>query len=96
MVHYFTGNDPSGWRTHIPTFEEVDMGEIYEGVSLRLRTRGNTVEKYFSVKPGANPETIKVKLGGASPLTIGKYGRMEAETDAGTVIFSRPLRISGD
>ncbi len=90
-VHYFTGNDPSGWKTHIPTFEEVDMGEIYEGISLRLRARGNTVEKYFSIKPGADPEAIKVKLGGTSPLTIDKYGRMEAETDDGTVIFSRPF-----
>ena len=42
-VHYFTGNDPSG-RT-VFTFEEVDMGEIYEGIRLRLRARGNTVEK---------------------------------------------------
>ena len=90
-VHYFTGNDPSGWRTYIPTFEEVDMGEIYEGIRLRLRARGNTVEKYFSVKPGANPEMIRVKLGGVNLLTIDKYGRMEAETDAGTVIFSRPF-----
>ncbi len=90
-VHYFTGNDPSGWKTRIPTFEEVDMGEIYDGIGLRLRVRGNTVEKYFFVKPGADPEVIRVKPGGANSLTIGNYGRMEAETDAGTVIFSRPF-----
>ena len=90
-VHYFTGNDPSGWKTNISTFEELDMGEIYEGISLRLKAHGNTVEKYFSVKPGADPETIRVKLGGAKALTIDKYCRIEVEADAGAVIFSRPF-----
>ena len=89
-VNYFTGNDPSGWKTNISTFEEVDMGEIYEGISLRLKAHGNTVEKYFSVKP-AQTGGDKRKNRRAKALRINKNGRIEAETDAGVVTFSRPF-----
>src|SRR3990167_8229674 len=63
-VSYFKGNDPSKWKNNISTYELVNLGEVYEGIGLRLKAYGNNVEKLFTVKPGANPEQIKIRLSG--------------------------------
>ena len=63
-VSYFKGNDPAKWKNNISTHDFVDLGDVYEGIGLRLKAYGNNVEKLFTVKPGANPEQIKIRLSG--------------------------------
>ncbi|UJS17530.1 MAG: SBBP repeat-containing protein [Candidatus Jettenia sp.] len=63
-VSYFKGNDPSKWRSGIATYGEVNLGEVYEGIELRLKAYGDNVEKLFCVKPGADPRQIQVRLSG--------------------------------
>src|SRR3989338_260746 len=63
-VSYFKGNDPSKWKTNISTYDSVNLGEIYDGIELKLRAYGNNVEKLFCIKPGADPEQIKIRLSG--------------------------------
>ncbi|UJS16710.1 MAG: SBBP repeat-containing protein [Candidatus Jettenia sp.] len=64
QVSYFKGNDPSKWRSGIATYGEVNLGEVYEGIELRLKAYGDNVEKLFCVKPGADPRQIQVRLSG--------------------------------
>ncbi|MDN3511894.1 MAG: SBBP repeat-containing protein, partial [Candidatus Jettenia sp.] len=68
-VSYFKGNDPSKWRSGIATYGEVNLGEVYEGIELRLKAYGDNVEKLFCVRPGADPGQIKVSLSGIQPTT---------------------------
>ncbi|WKZ18229.1 MAG: SBBP repeat-containing protein [Candidatus Jettenia sp. CY-1] len=63
-VSYFKGNDPSKWRSGIATYGEVNLGEVYEGIELRLKAYGNNVEKLLCVKPSADPRQIQVRLSG--------------------------------
>ena len=69
-VNYFKGNDPSKWKTNISTYDIVNLGEIYKGIDLKLKAYGNNVEKLFCVKPGANPEQIKIRLSGAKDCGV--------------------------
>ena len=64
-VSYFKGNDPSQWKINNSTFDVVSLGEIYDGIELKLKAYGNNVEKLFCVKPDANLDQIQVKLSGA-------------------------------
>src|SRR3989339_1314878 len=66
-VNYFKGNDPSKWKTNVSTYNLVNLGEIYKGIELKLKAYGNNVEKLFCVKPGADPEQIKISLSGIQP-----------------------------
>src|SRR5580698_3446309 len=58
VVNYLIGNDPSQWRTRIPTYAEVNYGGVYPGVDLVYRGTGQELEFDFRVAPGADPNRI--------------------------------------
>jgi len=94
-VNSFKGNDRSQWQHGIPTYEAVSLGEVYQGVELKLRAHGKNVEKLFVVKPGATVESIRVKVSGGE-LHINAQGELEV-TGGNThrhplqVKFTRPV-----
>jgi len=90
-VSYFRGNDPSKWRNNISTYDLVNLGEIYPGIKLKLKAHGNNVEKLFHVRPGANPENIKISIEGANGLSVNNNGELEIETGLGIIKFTKPL-----
>ncbi|MEK6729763.1 MAG: SBBP repeat-containing protein, partial [Planctomycetota bacterium] len=90
-VSYFKGNDPSKWKSNISTYEVVDMGEVYDGIGLRLKAYSNNVEKLFTVTPDANPDAIKVGISGATALKVNEDGQLVAETELGPVKFTKPV-----
>ncbi len=90
-VNDFRGNDPSKWKTNIPTYEMVNLGEIYEGIELKLKAYGNNVEKLFYVKSGADPEKIRLRLDGAKDVKVTDAGELEVATALGPVKFTKPV-----
>jgi hypothetical protein len=40
-VNYFTGNDKSKWKTNVPTYDRVNLGEAYKGIELSLKAYGD-------------------------------------------------------
>ena len=66
-INYFKGNDQKKWKSNISTYDVVDLGEVYNGIELKLKAYGNNVEKLFHVKPGADPNQIKINLSGIQP-----------------------------
>lgn len=89
-VSYFLGNKPEKWHSNIPTYEIVSMGDIYDGIELKLKAYGNNVEKYFHVRPDADPNLINVKLTGADSISVTKEGQLELKTKHGIVKYSKP------
>jgi hypothetical protein len=97
-VSHFQGKDPDKWVTDIPTFNSVHMGEIYQGVSLKLQAHANNVEKIFFVHPGSDPKKIQLNIDGAKALRLTPKGELEVNTSGGTMRFSKPVayqRIHG-
>jgi hypothetical protein len=74
----------------------VNLGEVYQGIDVKLKAHGNNVEKLFYVKPGAKPETINIKLSGAKEIRVAENGELEVETEQGTVRFSKPVAFQED
>ncbi|MBF8275297.1 MAG: hypothetical protein HW390_370 [Candidatus Brocadiaceae bacterium] len=90
-VSCFKGNDPSRWKSNISAYDVVSLGEVYQGIELKLKAYGNNIEKLFYVKPDAGTEQIKIGLSGANSLGVNKEGQLEAETGLGTVRFTKPV-----
>ena len=90
-VSYFSGNDPSKWKSSISTYQLVNLGEVYKGIELKLRAHGKNIEKLFYVKPTAKPDEIKVKIEGAKKIKVNDKGELEVDTELGTVAFTKPV-----
>ena len=90
-VSYFIGNDSSQWRSNIPTYGLVSLGEVYKGIEVKLRAYGRSVEKLFDVKAGTDPGKIRLKLSGGESLKVNGDGVLEVKTALGDVRFSKPV-----
>ena len=90
-ANYFIGNDKSKWKTDLTAHNEVSLGEIYEGIDLRLKAYARNVEKIFTIKPSAEVDAIKLKMDGANSLKINERGELVVETGLGAVSFAKPV-----
>ncbi len=90
-VSRFVGSDPSRWRSDVPAFDSVLLGEAWPGIRVEVVARGRSVEKIFTVAPGADPRRIAVRVGGAKRLAIAADGALVAHTGNGPVSFSAPV-----
>jgi len=98
-VSYFKGNDPSKWQSGLSTYDLISLGEVYNGIEVKLKAHGNNVEKLFYVKPGASPEAINMRIEGTiassaaegSAIRVNDQGELEVATDLGAVRFTKPV-----
>lgn len=96
-VNYFIGKDKLQWKTNLKTYHSVLVGEVYENIDLHLKAYGKTVEKIFTVQPGANPSQIQLSLTGSDTSRVLETGELEVLTGKDTIRFSKPVayQISG-
>ena len=90
-VSYFLGDDPANWRTGLRTYARVGIGELWPGVRLSLRSRGRSVEKLFTLAPGANESEIWMRVSGSRSMRIGKDGALEITTGSDRVRLTPPI-----
>jgi hypothetical protein len=69
----FTG-DPSRWRTGVPDYARVGFHNVYPGIDVVYHGSGGSLEYDFVVAPGADPRTIRIRVGGgqAAPAPGGE------------------------
>jgi hypothetical protein len=90
-VSYLRGNDSSCWKTDIPTYDVVSLGEVFDGIRLDLRIQAGAVEKLFRVAPGADPASIRMSLSGGQSLRVDESGALEIVTSEGPVRLTAPI-----
>ncbi len=90
-VNYFLGNDKSQWKQGVKNCNSINLGEVFDGIGVRVRAHGNNVEKIFTVNPKADPANIKIKLEGADEITINEGGELEIKTAEGMISFTKPV-----
>src|SRR6266568_6580315 len=90
-VNYFVGNDPSQWRSAIPTFAKVKCHQVYPGVDLVYYGNQRQVEYDFLVGAHADPARIGIDFTGAERLELDEKGDLIAELDGGTVRWHKPV-----
>jgi hypothetical protein len=89
VSHYYTGADPSTWRTNVPHFGRVAMHGVYPGIDLVYHGEGGRLEYDFVVAPGADPTRIALRFHGAEPA-LNSAGDLWLETPAGRLVHHKP------
>lgn len=90
IINAFIGPQEN-WKTNIPNFKNIKIGEPYEGISLSLHATNGTVEKIFTVEPGANPSAIQLEIDGAESLAISDSGEMLIKNNQSSLTMSAPV-----
>jgi hypothetical protein len=81
----------SAARKNLPTYERVGLGEIAPGIRVELRATGNNVEKLFTLAPGADPNSLRVRIAGGTKLAMTMEGALSVQTGAGDFTFTAPI-----
>ncbi len=90
IVNYFVG-EKEKWRSNIPTYNLVNLGEVWPLVNVELKAYGNNFEKLFKVAPGGSVDSILLEFDGITGLAIAENGQLLLSTDLGTVSMTEPI-----
>ena len=90
LYNFFSGNDPTAWRTGVPGFGSVLYRQVYDGVNIRLHDRSDTLEYDLLLQPGADLRRVVVRVDGASALEMADDGGLVVRTPAGPLKQTRP------
>ena len=75
-VNRYFGNDPKKWQVGLPTYGKVTYREVYRGIDVVYYGNQQQLEFDLLVKPGANPEAIRLKFEGAGKLSVDGDGAL--------------------
>jgi hypothetical protein len=86
-ISYFLA---SARYTNLSAYHEVVYKELWPGIDMVFRGRGNTLKYEFHVAAGADPSRIRLAYEGAGPLSLGRQGDLRVHTALGTLRDSPP------
>ena len=95
-TNYFLGNDPTRWRTRVPTFAKVHYTGVYPGIDLIYYGNQRRLEYDFVVAPHANPRQVELHFSGAQQLRLDDDGNLLVVGDNGEVAFEKPIVYQDD
>jgi hypothetical protein len=90
-VSIFQGNDPARWRSDVPTYATVSLGDVYPGITVELQAHGEQIEHVFTVAPKASVRRIQVRATHAKALKVTAEGTLAVQTMGGDVHLTRPV-----
>ena len=89
-THYFSGGDPSRWRTNVPHYSRVEYQGVYSGVDLAFYGNSGGLEYDFVVAPRADPALITLAFEGPEALDIDDHGDLVLTIGKGQVRMHKP------
>ena len=90
VVNYFKGNSDN-WKSGIPTYDSINLGNVWPSIQVDLKAYGNNMEKIFTVFPGGDVSKIKTTFTGVSKLDVNTRGELVIYTEKGEAKFSKPI-----
>jgi len=88
--NYLLGQDPRQWHTAVPTFRRVRYEGIYPGIDVVYYGKQGQLEYDFVVRPGADPQAIRLSFRGAERLEISEQGDLVLQAGAGQLRLLKP------
>jgi beta-propeller repeat-containing protein/ASPM-SPD-2-Hydin domain-containing protein/centrosomal CEP192-like protein len=89
--NYFIGDQPSNWRRQVPLYSKVRYREIYPGVDVLYYGNEGKLEYDLIVSPGADPQKIRLRFGGAKKIRINAQGDIVLKFGGRSVILHKPV-----
>ncbi|MEO7650000.1 MAG: DUF4214 domain-containing protein [Bryobacteraceae bacterium] len=86
---YMVG-DSSTWRKDVPMYATVRYQSIYPGIEVAYKGDSRQFRYDFIVKPGADPNAIRLNFAGADKVSVTKSGDLALEIAGKTLVHKKP------
>jgi hypothetical protein len=87
VSNYLLGKNPQDWLKGIPQYGRVRVNNVYDGVDLVFYGHGHELEYDFVVRPGSDPNQIRLAFDGAESVRVeNKTGDLLIRTKSGSVM----------
>ncbi len=90
-ANVFIGDDPSRWRSGIPTYSRVRYEGVYPGIDLDYYGNQRRLEYDFRLAPSADPERIALQLRGAESLRLAPNGDLVIDAGKAAIRQRAPV-----
>jgi hypothetical protein len=90
-ANYLVGDDPSKWRTDVPTYGRVRYAEVYPGVDLVYYGNQRQLEYDFHVAPGANARAVSLEFEGADEVEVDAGGDLLLKLGGSVIRQPKPF-----
>ncbi|PQJ12532.1 hypothetical protein CJD36_001930 [Flavipsychrobacter stenotrophus] len=88
--NFYLGHCPDG-ITHVGTYEQVVYENVYPHIDWVIYSRDGHLKYGFVVRPGGDPNNIRLKIKDAQAVTITQNGELLMKTSLGEVIEHAPV-----
>jgi uncharacterized repeat protein (TIGR01451 family) len=98
LISYFKGPQEE-WKTGLRTYKKLIYRDLWPGIDLIYSGTVQRLKYMFVVKPGADPDLIKLAYRGADKVDLNHDGRLEVRTPLGGFYDDRPTayqRVKGE
>ena len=89
--HYFLGDDPARWRSHVPRYASVTGAGLYDGIDVRFCERVGRLTYDLMLAAGAEPDSIVVRLDGIEGLDVDENGHLLIHSALETIVQTPPI-----
>ena len=89
-INYLVGNNPSQWRTGVPTFAQVRVENIYPGINVVYYGNQQQLEYDFDLAAGVNPNVIAIRFDGAEKISVNAQGELVVSLNGGEIVQHQP------
>lgn len=88
---YFIGNDPTAWKSDVPSYRRVRCENVLPGTDLVYYGNQRQLEFDFVLAPGADTKTVELAFEGTEKLSLNDAGELVLRTSGGEMIQHRPV-----
>lgn len=88
--NYFIGSDKSKWASDVHGYGEAILGDLYDGIDLKLIEQEEQLKYEFHVKPNVDPNQILLEYNGHQKINLDRKGNLIIKTDLGEIIEQKP------
>jgi hypothetical protein len=91
VTNYYSGSDPTRWRSGVTNYERVKFPQVYPGIDLVYYGNQRQLEYDFVVAPGADPKQIRATWTGADSLRLDRNGDLVLSMQGRELHQHKPL-----
>lgn len=84
--NYFLGNDPSRWRTNVPTYTGIVYRNVYPGIDAHFVSVAGDLRARWEVKSNADLSKVQFRYEGNAEVSVCESGELAIVAPWGTLI----------